>query len=174
MVTSLSDQIGEERFQALARDVLGRRPPNDARASLLEPTFANLLARHGAPDQAALTRQFDRLFSSEQARLAATLAQIERPAVAFTARPMGGRTYEVHYGVGADDRGVAPFSVRYAVLGPWDGELAPESLSREDSTRAGVLPASYPRGTRLFTAVERREALLGCTVRLAARRWEVR
>ena len=49
-----------------------------------------------------------------------------------------------------------------------------KALARVDGTRAGVLPASFARGTRLFTALERREPLLGCSVRLAARRWEVK
>ena len=71
MVSSLAQQMGEQRFQALSRAVLAVRPPDDARASLFEPSFAQLLAQAGAPDQAMLARQFGRLFSAEQARLAA-------------------------------------------------------------------------------------------------------
>ena len=174
MVSSLAQQMGEQRFQALSRTVLAARAPDDARASLFEPSFAQLLAQAGAPDQAALAEQFGRLFSAEQARLASTLAQIAMPQVSFTARPMEGRTYEVHYQVGKAAGDAAPFSVRYVTLGPWDSEIPPEVLARVDTTRAGVLPASFTRGTRLFTAIERREALLGCSVRLAALRWEVK
>jgi hypothetical protein len=173
MVASLAQQMGESRFQALSRALLAERPPGDARASLLEPGLAQLLAQAGAPDQAMLTQQFNQLFGAEQARLAGTLAQIAIPRTSFTARRMAGKAYEVHYQVGASAGDVAPFSVLYATLGPWDGEIPAEALARVDSVRDGVLPASFARGTRLFTAVERREALLGCSVRLAARRWEV-
>ena len=174
MVTSLAQQMGEQRFQALSRTVLAVRPPDDARASLFEPSFAQLLAQAGAPDQAGLAQQFGRLFSSEQVRLANSLGRIAMPQVSFSARPMEGSTYEVHYQVGKADGEVAPFSVRYVTLGPWDGEIPAEVLARVDTARAGVLPASYARGTRLFTAIERREALLDCSVRLAAQRWEIK
>ncbi|QNA87998.1 hypothetical protein G4G28_05010 [Massilia sp. Dwa41.01b] len=154
--------------------MLAERPPGDARASLLDPGFAALLAQAGAPGQARLTRQFDALFKAEQARMAGTLDRIAVPQVRFSAQRMAGNTFEVHYRTGPAAGEVPPFSVLYRTLGPWDGEIAPEALSRVDSTRAGVLPASFARGTRLFTAVERRDALLGCSARLAAQRWEVK
>lgn len=174
MVSSLAQQMGEQRFHTLGRLALAVRPPQDARASLFEPSFAQLLAQSEAPDQATLARQFGRLFSAEQARLAASLDRIAVPQVSFTARPMEGSTYEVHYQVGKAKGEVPPFSVRYVTLGPWASEIAAEALARVDATRAGVLPASFARGTRLFTAVERREELLNCSVRLAAQRWEVK
>jgi hypothetical protein len=120
-----------------------------------------------------LTQRFDQLFGAEQARMAGTLDQIVIPRASFTAQRMTGKSFEVHYQVGSSAGEVPPFSVLYVVLGPWDGEIASEALARVDSMRAGVLPTSFARGTRLFTAVERREALLGCSVRLAARRWEL-
>ena len=174
MVSSMAGQMGAQRFQSLARAVLAARPPADARASLFEPGVATLLARAGAPDIAALARQFDSTLNGEQMRLAASLDRIALPAVAFKAQPMEGSTYEVHYLVGKPNDQARPFSVRYVELGPWDAALPPESLVRVDSERSGVLPASFARGTRLFTAVELREPLLGCSVRLAARRWEVK
>lgn len=174
MVASLAQDMGESRFQALARAVLAERPPGDARASLFAPEFPRLLAQTGAPDQATLTRQFHRLFAAEQTRLARALDQVAIPQASFSAQRMAGKTFEVHYRPGPAAGETPPFAVLYVALKPWDGEIPPEALARVDSTRAGVLPASFPRGTRLFTAVERREALLGCSVRLAARRWEVK
>jgi ABC-type transport system involved in multi-copper enzyme maturation permease subunit len=175
MVSALAQQMGEQRFQGLARAVLAVRPPDDARASLFEPSFAQILAQAQAPDRATLAQQFNRLFSAEQARLASTLDQIAMPKVSFAARRMDGSTYEVHYQVGNGPGTTAlPFSVRYVELGPWDSEIQAELLARVDTTRSGVLPASFARGTRLFTAVERPEALLNCSVRLAAQRWEIK
>lgn len=174
MVASLAQDMGESRFQALARSVLAERPPGDARASLFAPDFPRLLAQSGAPDQAGLTRRFHGLFAAEQARLARALDGIAIPQASFSAQRMAGNTFEVHYRLGPAAGEAPPFAVLYVALKPWDGEIPPEALARVDSTRAGVLPASFPRGTRLFTAVERREALLGCSVRLAARRWEVK
>ncbi len=174
MTTSLAQQMGAARFQALSRAVLAVRPPGGAQAALFEPGFAQMLARAQAPDLAALARQFDAVLRAEQARLAPSLDQIAVPPVSFKALPMEGSAYEVHYLVGKAGAEQPPFSVRYAELDPWDAELAVEELARVDSTHSGVLPASYARGARLFTAVERREALLGCSVRLAAQRWELR
>jgi len=174
MVSSLAQQTGEPRFRALAQSVLVERPPGDARASLFDPGFARLLAGAGAPDPAMLTQQFERLFGAEQARMAGTLDRIAMPKAQFTAKRMAGKAFEVHYRFGPPAGEAPPFSILYHVLGPWEGEIRPEALARVDSTRAGVLPASFARGTRLFTAVERREALLGCSVRLAAQRWEVK
>lgn len=174
MVASLAQQMGEQRFLALSRAALAAPPPDHAWASLFEPGFSELLAQAQAPDQAMLAQQFGRLFSAEQVRLATTLHQIAMPQVRFTARPMEGSTYEVHYQVGKDDGEGVPFSVRYLTLDPWDAELPAELLARVDATRTGVLPASFERGTRVFTAVERREPLLDCSVRLAAQRWEVK
>jgi hypothetical protein len=174
MAASLAQQMGEPRFQALSRSVLGERPPGDARASLFAPRFATLLAQAGAPDQATLARQLDEFLNAGPAAMADTLDRIAVPQALFTAQRMTGNTFEVHYRMGPVSGETPPFSVLYVSLGPWDGEIAPEALSRVDSTRAGVLPASFTRGTRLFTAVERREPLLGCSVRLAAQRWEVK
>lgn len=175
MVSSMAQQMGEQRFQGLARAVLAVRPPDDARASLFEPSFAQLLAQAQAPDQAMLTQQFASLFKGEQARLAGTLDKIPMPKVEFKARRMEGSTYEVHYQVGKQTETQAlPFSVRYVTLGPWDAEIEAEVLARVDTSRGGVLPASFARGTRLFTAVERPDALLDCSVRLAAQRWEIK
>jgi ABC-type transport system involved in multi-copper enzyme maturation permease subunit len=174
MVSSLAQQMGEQRFQALSRAVLGVRPPDDARASLLEPSLAQLLAKAQAPDQAMLAQQFGSLFRAEQTRLASTLDRIAMPAASVTARRMGGSTYELHYQVGQGAGEPLPFSIRYVTLGPWVAEIPDEVMSRVDTTRAGVLPGSFTRGTRVFTAIERREALLNCSVRLAGRRWEVK
>jgi len=174
MVAALAQDMGQPRFQALARSVLGGRPSGDARDALFAPDFARLLAHSGAPDQASLTRRFHALFAAEQIRLAPILERIALPQAGFDAQRMSGKNFEVRYRLGPATGEVPPFAVLYVALGPWDAEIPPEALARIDSTRAGVLPTSFARGTRLFTAVERREALLGCSVRLAARRWEVR
>ena len=174
MVAALAQQLGAQRFQAISRAVLAVRPASDARVSLFAPSLAQILAQAQAPHPALLAQQFDALFKAEQLRLASRLDLIALPPVAFSARPMSGSAVEVHYQVGKAGADEQPFSVRYVELNPWDGELAPESLARVDTARSGVLPASFARGTRLFTTVERREAQLGCSVRVAAQRWELR
>jgi ABC-type transport system involved in multi-copper enzyme maturation permease subunit len=145
MVTSLAQQMGEPRFQALSRSVLAERPPGDARASLFAPGFATLLAQAGAPDQAMLARQFDKLLDAERARLAGTLDRIAVPQAGFTAQRMAGKTFEVHYRMGPAAGDVPPFSVLYVALGPWDGEIPPEALARVDSTRAGAAGLVHAR-----------------------------
>jgi len=174
MASSLAQQIGEQRFRALNQAALALRPAEDARVSLFAPSFAQLLKQSQAPDQAVLAKKFGELFKSEQERLASSLDRVVMPQVKFTARPMQGSTYEIHYQVSDAETSTEPFSVRYATVAPWDASIPAATLARVDTTRSGVLPASYARGTRLFTALERRDPLLGCNVRLAAQRWEVK
>ena len=176
MVASMAQTIGTGRFQSLSRSVLAQRPPGDARVSLADPGFAALLAQAGAPDQSSLARQFGQLFHAEQGRLAGPLGAMPIPQASFSANKMEGKSFEVHYQLGQASTAAgegAPFSIRYLALAPWQGEIPDEMLARLDTTRSGVLPASFLRGTRVFTAVEQYQPLLGCSVRLAARRWEV-
>ena len=174
MVSSMAQQMGAPQFQSFSRALLAVRPAPDARASLFEPGLERLLANAKAPGVAALATRFEGVIAAEQTRLAAKLQQLALPSASFKALPMEGSVYEVHYLVGKAGSAPAPFAVRYAELGPWDAALQGEKLARVDSERSGVLPASFERGARLFTAVDMREPQLGCNVRLAAQRWEVR
>jgi hypothetical protein len=173
MVSSLAARLGEPRFTAMSRALLAARPSNDARASLFPGSLDRLLAQAGAPDRATLARELDALLTADQARLAASVGKIAVPRIALAAHKMAGSTFEVRYSLGGAD-GATLYAVRYVSLGPWDAEIAPELMARVDATRDGVLPASYARGTRLYTAVERREDVLGCNIRLASQRWEVK
>lgn len=173
MVASVEQQVGSQRFQALARRAFATRPPNDLRGLLFEPSVDQLFADAALPALPVLQRQFVAALQRDQASLAATLDRIALPTVTFSARQMRGGAFEVHYQTGKAGSVVAPFSVRYRVLGPWESELANESLALVDATQSGVLPVSYGSGTRLFTAVEQRDPILGCSVRVASRRWEV-
>jgi hypothetical protein len=170
MVTSLSAQMGAAQFQALSRRALIVPPSSAVHDALLAPTMAQLLAQSHGPDLAALARAVEALGAAEQRRLGARLDAIVLPAVTFAARRMDGRSYEVGYTV---DAAAAPFAVRYTELQPWSAELSNAALARVDAAGSGVLPASFARGTRLFTAVERDDPQLGCKVRLAAQRWSV-
>jgi hypothetical protein len=64
--------------------------------------------------------------------------------------------------------------VLYRGLRPWTGELDRDDLARFDTTGAGVLPFTFTKGERLFTAFEVFEPALRCNVRLRAERWEAR
>lgn len=157
-VSRLMQQPGA---QELLREVLGARPMNDIRAAL----------RAGAVD----------------AKLAAALAEALRDApqvlgpapkllgwkARYDARPVGARLYEVEFVVlRPDAEAKAPFSVRYDTLDPWTAEVG-WLLERVDATGDGYLPVTPIEGTRLFTAVEKYDVDLQCTVRIGARRWVV-
>ncbi len=158
-VTRLMQQPGARE---LLREVLGTRPVNDIRAAL----------RAGPVD----------------AKLSAALAEALRDApkvfgpapkllgwkARYDARPVGTRLYEVEFVVRRPDaEAKAPFTVRYDTLDPWTPEVGGQ-LPRVDATQDGYLPVTPIEGTRLFTAVEKYDADLQCTVRIGARRWEVR
>ena len=173
MAMSLEQQLGPQGFQTLARSVFAAPHPKDMHSLLTDPSLAEVLVRAQVPPLPALALRFEKDLRADQARLGPALDQLALPSVVFSTKSMGGKAFEVHYQVGKAGAVLAPFSVRYLELGPWAGELANEALAQVDSARSGVLPASYARGTRLFTAVEQRDARLGCNVRIASSRWEV-
>lgn len=167
----LATSLGEQKFRDLSRALFSVRPPGDIRAFLGEKSVDELLRRAGMPGTKALA---DSLQATLQ-RESAGLATLPPWKVSFRAAPMRGSTFELRYAVASADATPLPsFAVRYIRVGPWKGELTRASMERVDATASGVLPASFPRGERIFTAVEVHSPQLGCTVRLGARRWEVR
>lgn len=171
-VSLLAQDLGPDRFQQFMRALLGRRPPDDGRAPLIEASLENEWHRAGAPAQADFGDRLAMLLRDDQIRLAASLQAVVAEPVSFEAVAMGRGALEVHYRLGTSNE--VPFAVRYAEIGPWTAQLDRERLARVDATRAGVLPRSFRRGTWLFAAVELRDPQLMCTVRLGARRWELR
>lgn len=170
----LSVSLGEENFRQLARALFGQRPTSDIRAFLSEKAVDELLQSAGAPAIDALADQLQRAIHAEGAGIADRVPSLLQWSVQFEAVPMRGSLFELRHAVtppGSEPR--EPYAVRYKRLRPWDGELTRASMDRMDATASGVLPASFPRGERVFTAVEIYSPQLQCIVRLGARRWEV-
>jgi hypothetical protein len=168
----LSASLGEQRFRELARALFAERPSEDIRAYLSEKPVDELLQSAGAPAVAALADQLQQAIHAEGA------GRADRKAlpwsVKFEAVPMRGSIYELRHAVTpGGSEPPPPYAVRYLRIGPWDGELTRARMERVDATAPGVLPASFPRGERVFTAVEIYSPQLQCTLRLGARRWQV-
>lgn len=168
----LLDSLGTDNARELSRTLFGARAHPDVRAILADKSLDTLLRRAGAPTVEALTDDLREAMRGEHARLADEVQAVRRWPVAFEAVPMRGSAFELRYDVALLDAEVPPpFAVRHARLGPWEGEVPRTSLARLDATASGVLPASFPRGTRVLTAVEMHSPQLACTVRLGTRRW---
>jgi hypothetical protein len=164
---SLANEIGEVRFRDLMQASFGTRPHADVRALLAERSTDELLRRANAPSVTAL--------SSSLLAAPLVIGEFALWPVNFRAAPMRGSTFEVRYDVAfGRDQVAQPFAVRYFRIGPWEREITRARMSRVDATASGVLPNSFTRGTRLFTAVEVNNSKLNCTVRYGAHRWEVR
>jgi hypothetical protein len=169
----LTEQLGANRYHDLMKALFGARLPEDGRAPLLEESVDHAWSRSGAAPLPEFAGRLQATLEDEQRTLAGQLKSIDLKRPTFAAVSMGGRVYEVHYSLGGSGSKVTPFAVRYSAIGPWQTELDRESLARIDANRPGVLPNSFERGVRIFTAVERRDSQLDCTVRLGARRWEI-
>jgi hypothetical protein len=170
----LSVSLGEARHRELARALFGQRPTGDIRAFLSERPVDELLQSAGAPVVEALADQLQQAIHAEGASLADRIAPMRQWSVKFEAVAMRGSIFELRHAVAfAGSELPPPYAVRYLRIGPWDGELARASMERVDATAPGVLPASFPRGERVFTAVEMYSPQLQCTLRLGARRWQV-
>jgi hypothetical protein len=172
-VALLVEETGPERFRRMTTALFGRRLPDDGRAAFLESSVGEAWYDAGAPPFAAFADALRAALRADQLRSGTPPAAIVQAPVTFQAVAMRGGALEVHYRLGLDDARNPPFAVRYGEIGPWQPELDRDSLARVDASRPGVLPRSFPRGTRLFAAIEVRDAHLACTLRLGARRWEL-
>ncbi len=169
----LSESLGEARFGQLARALFGQRPTGDIRAFLSERPVDELLQNAGAPTVGALADKLQQAIHAEGAGQADRIP-LQPWSVKFEAVPMRGSIFELRHAVTpAGSEPPPPYAVRYMRVGPWDGELTRASMERVDAIAPGVLPASFPRGERVFTAVEMYSPQLQCTLRLGARRWQV-
>jgi hypothetical protein len=155
------------------RDLFGRSLPDDARAAFLETSLDSEWRRIGLPLRSEYVESLRAALLADQIEKRAMLQALAPWRAEFDARPMGGKTFEVHYRLDGGDTTRDPFAVRYGSVGAWDGELDRERLARVDAVRAGVLPAAFQSGTKLFTAIEIRDTQLACTLRVGARRWEI-
>jgi hypothetical protein len=170
----LSASLDEERFQQLARTVLGQRPSTGIRAYLSEKPMDSLLQSAGAPMIETLAAQLQKAIQADGEANVNRLPLAPQWSAKIEAVSMRGALFELRHSLtvaGAEHP--PPYAVRYLRVGPWDGELNRASMNRTDATAPGVLPASFVRGERLFTAVEMFSPQLQCTLRLDARRWQV-
>lgn len=162
----LIDSIGREQSLDLLRKLFVR-PPSDARV-LLEESPEDRLAAAGltwnelaARVEAALTKR------RGEHRSALSQRTSMRARVELQQSRARGNSVVTHVD------GAPTYWVLHRSLGPWTGEVG--GLSRLDVTGASaVLPVSPSRGARLLVAVETDDPVLGCPVRLAATRLEVR
>lgn len=169
----LNQQLGANRYRDLMKALFGARLPDDGRAPLFETSLDRAWTQSGASPLPEFAHSLQAALEAEQQSLAGQLRSIDLSHPTFAAVSMGGRVYEVHYRLGEDGSKASPFAVRYTLIGPWETELDREGLARIDANRPGVLPNSFERGVKIFTAIERRDSQLDCTVRLGARRWEI-
>jgi hypothetical protein len=172
-VALLAEEMGQDRFRRMATALFGRHLPDDGRAAFLESSVGEAWRDAQAPAFPAFAEGLRAALRADQLRSGSPTDTLVQEPVSFQAAAMRGGAFEVHYRLGPDDAKNPPFAVRYAEIGPWQAELERDSLARVDATRPGVLPRSFQRGTRLFAAIEVRDAHLACTLRLGARRWEL-
>jgi ABC-type transport system involved in multi-copper enzyme maturation permease subunit len=166
MLDVIAAELGRERLLQLMQRVFAR-PHDDVRA-LFEPAPEALLASAGLSwrllaEKLEAARSLAKRPGAEQLQQRAKVAA----TVNWREDRKRGLTIEVNV------RGVTPYRVLYGQLGPWTGDVG--NLARLDvrSERA-VLPISPPRGARVLTAVEAHDAVLGCPVRVLARRVTLR
>jgi hypothetical protein len=174
VVEWLYASLGEERFQQLARAALGQRPSAGIRAFLSEKPMDTLLQNAGAPAIQALAEQLQKAIQAPSSADASRLPAVPQWSAKIEAVSMRGSLFELRHSLGAPGAEPSPpYAVRYLRVEPWDGELSRASMERTDADAPGVLPATFVRGERLFTAVEMYSPDLQCTLRLDARRWSV-
>jgi hypothetical protein len=162
---SLVKHMGSERWLALMRQVF--TVPHDDVRVLFATSAATLLQRAGVRWSEWATRT-DAALADARQRHAAALAS--RPRVRADVRLQ--RSADRGITVEAQVTGVSAYWVLHDELGPWTADVVEPSRfdAREPKV---VLPLSPASGTRLFTAVEADDSVIGCPVRVFAKRQDV-
>ncbi|MET0988691.1 MAG: ABC transporter permease [Steroidobacteraceae bacterium] len=161
----LLQQLGRERVFALMRTIFSE--PDENVRVLFERTPDENLSRAGVQwsewadrTQVAITAARKR-YADELNKRPHVQARIAQRSSATR-----GTTIQ------ADVNGVAAYWVLYQELGPWTAD-AVEPSRFDARTSPVVLPISPASGTSLFTAIEADDPVLGCPVRVFARRLAV-
>lgn len=162
LVEVMAAELSGARLLQLMQRVFAR-PHDDARV-LFEPSPQELLAAAGLSWQLLA----DKLEAARQRAQRTHAEQLQRRpdiAASLSWREDRKRGLTVEVSV----RGTPAYRVLYTQLGPWTGDVG--NLARLDvrSERA-VLPISPPHGARVLAAVEADDDILGCPVRVLARR----
>jgi hypothetical protein len=161
-VQSLHDRLGEARFRALMRTALAGPAGDDARALFGIRSTADLLAQAGYP--------LDELAQSvDQALVSSATAAL--PALRVQVVPQAGAMAALRYRVD----GLLPpgLDVRYTVLKPMDARPSTTDMQRVGGKAAGMIPATFARGTRVLVAAEAPDPDLQCPYRVGAVRVEL-
>lgn len=172
-VETLASSLGPDGIGKLARTAFGGHRSSGVRSVLREDPVDELLRNAGIAGTAALGQELGRALRSDSTAMAGRMDAADLWPVRFEATAMRGSTFELRFDVESPDAGSHPFAVRYARLGPWQGELAREKLDRFDAAASGVVPASFTRSEHVFAAIEVHRPELQCNLRLGARRLEV-
>lgn len=154
--------LRDEGARALFSEALGVRPMDWAVAPLLEGPIDGKLAERLA------------VALRDAPRTAGPPPGFTRWSAAVEAVELHGSMRELRFEVRRPQGEAGErFAVRYRALRPWSGPVYRGGLTRFDAAEDGVLPMTTVKGQRMFTAVERYDPALQCTVRLGARRWVV-
>lgn len=181
-VKMLEENAGRDAVLRLAKSILGRSPPEDARELLYEwshpmamvfseSTGGNWETFPGAWKEWVTVHAQDDATAEVLARVPFLTGSVEIHAREGAIREIAG-----HFSVvGGDTAPRAECVILHRKLSPFDDELHPKTLLREERDCATDLPSikltgRYGPGERVFTALEFGSPALGVSVRISARR----
>jgi hypothetical protein len=163
---TLMQSLGRQRVLSMLRPMFTENH-DDVRV-LFETSPSTRLQRSGM-DWAEWAARTEQAIERARQRFATELAARPRVEARVVQRrsEAGGTTLEAHVS------GASAYWVLHKKLRPWTAEVI--NPSRFDArTSPAVLPMTPVSGTRLFTAIEMDDAVLGCPIRLFADRMDIR
>ncbi len=163
---TLAAELGPDRLIALMRELF-KEPYDDVRVLFARSADA-WLSRAGV-DWSDWAKRTNEAIAQARAREAEVLA--ERPHI--EARVTQQRTPERGITIEAHVTGTPAYWVLHSELGPWTADVI-EPARFDAHEPHVVLPLSPSSGTRLFTAIETDDPVLGCPVRVFAQRLDVK
>jgi hypothetical protein len=178
-LAALAEAAGPERTRAFLRRVLA--PPRGLPfwTALAEPSVEQALRETTGLDTQQLLQHWRRWLATSAANAPALAALPRlRPRAELVASAEA--SWELRHALALEGGSAASPAPRYALvyakLGPFDAEVAPDAMERQEALAgagAATLPRTLARGERWLWAFELHSEALGCALRTGAERREL-
>ncbi|MCY1080326.1 hypothetical protein [Archangium lansingense] len=178
-VQALNTRLGEPSFRTLMQRTLAQPPGTGLWGLWNEPRLASLLREQNGFSEEELLRLWSEALREDRERHAKELERLAGMEPSLTLVPESAETFRLEHSLQAKEATALP--ARYALLHhklkPFENEVAPHELSRQDtapSANGARLPLGLARGDRWLFVVQMDSEALGCPIRLLAERREIR
>jgi hypothetical protein len=177
-VQVLHAQLGEQSFREVMRRLLAGPPGTGLWGLWKEPRLASLLRERGGHSEEELMRLWREALQGDREAHPRELKRLAGMSPSLMLVAESAETFRLEHTLQAEEEGTpARYALLHHKLKPFENEVAPHELSRQDtvpSPSGARLPQALARGDRWLFVVQVESEALGCPIRLLAERREIR